>query len=150
MRTAASEAVRGPPVAMGKAARAPPPARHPSEAAPARPPPRRGCSYTMPSPVAAGAAEAARAEKVEGGIGASVRSRSGADVQRTRSWSLGGSGSLGVFIDRILIQRLLFMQRHPKIGNNRTASCRPIFRAVPGPALRAEVAAQARAQHGLG
>ena len=73
--------------------------------------------------VAAGAAEAARAEKVEGGIGASVRSRSGADVQRTRSWSLGGSGSLGVFIDRILIQRLLFMQRHPKIGNHRTASC---------------------------
>ena len=79
-----------------------------------------------------------------------MRSRSGADVQRMRSWSLGGSGSLGVFIDRILIQRLLFMQRHPKIENYRTASCRPIFRAVPGPALRAEVAAQARAQHGLG
>ena len=87
MRTAASEAVRGPPVAMGKAARAQPPARHPSEAAPARPPPRRGCSYTMPSPVAAGAAEAVRAEK-KGGTGETVRSRS--MLRRMRSRTLGG------------------------------------------------------------
>jgi len=37
-------------------------------------PPKRGRCYTTPSPVTAGAAEAARAEKV-GGIGVSVRSQ---------------------------------------------------------------------------